>query len=184
MKESQNPIELKRMKEYIKKNNVTSILEIGSRYGETLLEMAHETPVGSRIVSVELPEVQTGRKDSLSRLLDTIQVLDDEGYDAELILGDSKDPAIYERVKALAPFDFVFIDGDHSYSGVLSDWENYGPLGRHVGFHDVNAEVWETIQLWRRLKDDFPPSRMTEIIDKSMGWPQMGIGIINRARVT
>jgi predicted O-methyltransferase YrrM len=37
-------------------------------------------------------------------------------------------------------FDFIFIDGDHSYDGVKSDYEKYkqflAPDG-HIGFHDI-----------------------------------------------
>jgi hypothetical protein len=47
-----------------------------------------------------------------------------------------------ERLK-FKEFDFVFIDADHSYSGVLNDFLNWTVLlktGGLVGFHDTNQE--------------------------------------------
>ena len=41
------------------------------------------------------------------------------------------------------PLDVLFIDGDHSYDGVASDFAAYGPLVRQgglIGFHDIVAQ--------------------------------------------
>jgi predicted O-methyltransferase YrrM len=38
-----------------------------------------------------------------------------------------------------APFDFVFVDGDHTYDGLRQDWEGWSPLiepGGIVALHD------------------------------------------------
>ena len=53
---------------------------------------------------------------------------------------DSQDPATIEAVGECGPFDFVFIDGDHTYDGVRADWLAYSPLVRSgglVAFHDT-----------------------------------------------
>jgi predicted O-methyltransferase YrrM len=134
-----------------------SILEIGSRYGDTLVELARASDK-AKIVCVDMPNVFPWGEDSEARLKQNVEKLEYEGYDAVCFIGDSKGQEIIEAVQKLGPYDLVFIDGDHTYEGAKTDWLNYGKLGKTVVFHDIvkpkegerqELEVWK---LWQELE--------------------------------
>lgn len=184
MKKSQIPWELKQLCRSAP--GCRSFLEIGSRYGETLYEFGRQMPESSRIVSVELPDGPWGRSDSLETLYEVVDSLRIEfGHDTHLILGDSTDSEIIKQVSDLGPYDFVFIDGDHRYEGVKSDWENYGPMGKSVAFHDIVGEMkingtgerMEVPKLWTELTREH--ERFSEFVAHNS---PMGIGVIYQDR--
>jgi len=128
-----------------------SILEVGSHMGGFLAFMAYNCdPKTAKIRSVDLT--------TLYGLGGTIKNLKEDGYDAEVYKGNSTSADAVAWAKENGPYDFVFIDGDHTYDGVLADWRNYGPLGRWVGFHDIKEadHGYGTVQLWEELKDKYP----------------------------
>lgn len=118
----------------LKKEYVRSYLEIGSMYGGSLWRVANALPKGSRVVSVDAmldtPEAQP-------HLEECVKELSCAGYDAQFILGDSAVGETVEKVRQIGPFNCVFIDGAHTLDAVTADWNNYGPMGRIVAFHDI-----------------------------------------------
>ncbi len=55
------------------------------------------------------------------------------------VRGRSTDVAA-KLLAEVGPIDLLFVDGDHSYDGVLADWRVFGPAMRKHGvaaFHDV-----------------------------------------------
>lgn len=141
----------------LQEEGVRSFLEIGSQYGGSLWRIANALPKGARIVSVDLPWGDGATKPHLEA---AIAALNEQGYRAEAIFGDSTDPDIVARVQALGPFDAIFIDGNHTLPVVTKDWENFGPLARIVAFHDI---AWdspvrpgrlpiEVSHLWRSIR--------------------------------
>lgn len=78
------------------------------------------------------------------------------------ILGDSCTPTTLARAKAEAPYDLLFIDGDHSLEGARRDWQNYKELVRKGGliaFHDSvprphNGAEFGVDKLLDQLKSD------------------------------
>lgn len=79
-----------------------------------------------------------------------------------------------EWAKKLAhkEFDFLFIDADHSYGGVLNDFKNWTPMvkvGGLVGFHDTNQ--------------DFSHRVLVEQVLDNSAWSELKELHINRVRV-
>lgn len=164
----QNETELLRFVELLKRERVNSFLEVGSKHGGNLWRIATALPAGSRIVSVDLP---WGDQSTLPHLQGCILELKARAYDAHLFIGDSTDPAIITQVKALGPYDAVFVDANHTLPYVTKDWQNYGPMGRLVAFHDI---AWKRENLpahkmpinvpefWRSIKDGFRHQEISE----------------------
>lgn len=115
-------------------NDVRAFLEVGSKFGGSLDHIARALPVGSRVVSVDLP---WGDRSSQPYLTSCVEGLRKDGYDAHMILGDSTDEGVVEQARALGPYDAIFIDANHTEPFVRRDWASYGPMGRIIAFHDI-----------------------------------------------
>lgn len=99
------------------------------------------------------------------------------------IAGDSHDPAM-SRYFSMYEWDFVFIDGDHSYEGVKADFYNVLPYLKKntpVAFHDIVISQFHHThgcyvgEFWRDLKNEFKATKFDEIITNNE-WA--GIGIV------
>jgi predicted O-methyltransferase YrrM len=157
----QDPAELHKFIKLLKRENVRSYLEIGSKFGGSLWHISKALPKHSRIVSVDLPHGDTSFKVSQPHLEACVAHLRKDGYDAHLFLGDSTDPAIVAQVAQLAPFDACLIDANHTEPYVRKDWANYGSLARIVAFHDI---AW--------IEGNHPPSKKYPI-EVSTVWDEL-----------
>jgi cephalosporin hydroxylase len=96
--------------------------------------------------------------------------------------GDSHDPNIIKNVSKF-DWDFVFIDGDHSYEGVKADFYNVLPhlkKGTPVAFHDIAMSHFHHThgcyvgEFWRDLKKEYKATKFEEYqTDKE--WAGIGI---------
>lgn len=164
----------------IRRNGANSYLEIGSKFGGSLWRMATSLPMGSLIVSVDMPVGDSDRQ--LSKCINELKSI---GYDAHLILGSSMDEDVKELVKSFAPFDVCFIDANHTEPFVRHDWNFYGAMCDIVAFHDIGwkratrvgrlpievKKVWDEIKL---------PFRYKEILS-SPDQTDNGIGVLWRS---
>ena len=148
----QHPSEIEWMLQFVR--NANALLEVGSSFGGTLAQMASVMQRGSKIVSVDAALDETPKfLNPVASLKETCRQIAALGASVELFIGDSHSAQLIEKVSDYAPFDFAFIDGDHTYEGVKADWENYGPMASVVGFHDIGGGVPEVAQFWRELKE-------------------------------
>lgn len=74
--------------------------------------------------------------------------------------------------------DFLFIDGDHTYEGVKTDFEMYHKLVSKNGiiaFHDIVSGPQENVggvsKFWNEIKNNF------KHIELVKNWKQGGYGI-------
>lgn len=168
--------------ELLKWRNVRSYLEIGARDGDMFHAVMSSLPAGSKSVANDMPDGVWGRPDSRQNLERAVNDLKIKGQDATIVWGDSRSAGVRQAIMASGPYDAVFIDGDHRLEGVTADWQNYGPMGRLVAFHDIDGdgeglrtgERVEVPQLWRELKAGH---EVAEFIGEQRG---MGIGVVFR----
>ncbi len=114
------------------------------------------------------------------------------GQEIFVIRGNSRSRKIIEEVmRALGSrtLDLLFIDGDHSLTGVASDFELYSKLvrpGGLIAFHDINPDhrtrygiespgyAGDVHRFWNVIKSRW---RSRELVD-SYDQDGMGIGVI------
>ena len=131
-------------------------LEIGVFVGGSLYQWIKRMKKGM-VVALDAPGRSWGmpHSDSQEEWLNWGKIY---GIRVFPVLADSHDPYTVSIVHNFAPFDFMFIDGDHSYEGVRADWINYRHMIRKGGimaFHDIlpdpsdqGIEVW---RLWQEI---------------------------------
>lgn len=152
------------------------ILEIGTARGGTLLIWS--SLASQKVISCDL--VHRAPQKSL------FEALPPPGSTCKvtLLTGNSHDAAFKQRVaQALngQKADFIFIDGDHTESGVTADYNDYKEFvrpGGIIAFHDiVESQPLATNQvyhLWKKIK----PTAVTEEFVNDPKQCGFGIGIV------
>ncbi len=151
----QHPFELDIMLALFEKQKPARVLEIGVWQGGTLW---HWLQAGVEVVAVDNLMVRTD---------DWERWADEAGATLHLVPGDSASTNVVAAVRELGPYGFIFIDGDHGYQAVKTDWENYRQMlapGGVVVFHDVSRSVADVRLLWAEVKNE-PGARTVEILD-------------------
>jgi len=92
-----------------------------------------------------------------------------------MIIGDSHEKEIIAKVAALAPFDALFIDGDHTKQGVYLDYANYRHMARIVAFHDICGQGRNTRKLGPLFETFAADKRSVKFVRDGL---TRGIGVI------
>lgn len=114
------------------------------------------------------------------------------GQHIHCVEGDSHSTTTVAQIKKVLrgnQLDFLFIDGDHSYEGVKTDFDLYSPLVRKGGliaFHDIvydhgrskgietDYDSGEVPSFWKKIRSQYPSNEYINNPDQS-GY---GIGVI------
>ena len=160
-----------------KQGPINSTLEIGSQDGGTLWLAIQMLELDGHAFTIDLPNGPFGGVDSKA-LLDTWKGWVKSSQTLDAVFGDSHQDGTKTQLidlmksRGVEKFDFAFIDGDHSYEGVKSDFEKYSPLvrpGGIVAFHDVaidrkHPEVGVN-KFWTELKAKYPAENIREFVE-------------------
>jgi len=166
-------------------------LEIGTNYGGTLLVLCTVSAADAKIISIDLPIGPFGggyprRKIPLFRKFPRAN------QRLHLIRADShceKTKNRVLRILAGEKLDYLFIDGDHTYSGIKRDFQMYAPLvrtGGVVALHDIRTynhktkceveKFWNEIKQFYRHREiiepageDAPPTGVTGAVMETAG---------------
>jgi predicted O-methyltransferase YrrM len=153
----QNEWELDQMLAVVEREQPKRILEVGSWDGGTLW---HWLQIAEEVVSID---------DGMRRAEDWKQWADDANTDLILLQGLSQDAELIEKARELGPYDFIFIDADHTYPAVHADWVNFSPMiaeGGVFAFHDtqhIGDPSYGVEQLWNEITSQ-PDVRWLHIV--------------------
>jgi predicted O-methyltransferase YrrM len=137
----------------IMSGQLQSVLEIGSCEGRTLRMLSEIAAPGAVLRSIDKEEHPEWTMNST--------IMRAQGFDIQRYTGDSTDPQTLKWSREWAPYDMIFIDGDHTYEGVKRDFENYAWLGARIVLHDINhpdegedGSEFGVRRFWREMKDN------------------------------
>ena len=158
----------------------TRVLEIGTARGGTFFLLTRVASADAQLITVDLPNGPFGA-DSYPWRTDLVRSLGRERQEIHVLRADSQRMETLDRVKELLcdkTLDLLFIDGDHRYEGVQTDFASYAPLvrtGGLIALHDIvpgeEKYVGGVPDFWREVKQG---RRVREFVES---WEQGGYGI-------
>jgi predicted O-methyltransferase YrrM len=158
---AQEPREILPLYRMVRAQRPRVVVELGTALGGTLYLWAQAAADDAVLVSVDLPRGPLGGGHPACRL-SFYRAFAREAQHLHLLRRDSRDPATVASLADLLggrPIDFLFIDADRSYEGVVDNVRLYGCLVRPGGFIALHGIVpnprdpgIEVYRLWRHIR--------------------------------
>lgn len=158
-----------------------TVLEVGTRRGGSLYGWSQIAADHAWLISVDFhPSESSDTSESrLRSLVKSTQVL-------QCLWGNSHDTEIQRRIRQILngrPVDLLFLDGDHTYDGIVADYTTFSPLVRTGGlimFHDIvdnpQQPDYGVATFWRELRSrEQSTLQFIDAVDPMEGF---GIGVL------
>jgi predicted O-methyltransferase YrrM len=176
----QNRSELLELTRLVADLRPKTVVEIGTFRGGTLFIFARLAAPDATIISLDLPASVMGRLYRAAQV-PLFHRFTHGRQQLHLLREDSHRLETLVHVTAALggkPLDFLFIDGDHTYESVRTDFERFSPLvrpGGLIAFHDIAMPAPSGVaRLWGELAGLYP---RTAIVHDTQVRP-MGIGVL------
>lgn len=172
--------ELHRFVKIVRESEPETIVELGTARGGTFYTFCRSVPSASTVISVDLPKDEDSQV-PLKQFLNAFEPKKDTFF---IRASSHEQPTVEELENVLAgdTIDLLYIDADHSYDGVKTDFHNYKHLladDGMIAFHDV-ASADGVCQFWNEIKRKY---EYLEIVEEPDTRPEpLGIGILSLDR--
>lgn len=178
----QKPRELSELLWLVEEHRPRNVLEIGTCAGGTLYCLCRLAEPDGTIVSIDLPRGSFGGGCTEERADEMRMLFPRDDQQLHLLREDSHSSATLAKVQSTLAgrqLDLLFIDGDHTYEGVKSDFEMYSPLARDgalIAFHDILKHPPKlgvgVDRYWNEIKAGY---RHVEIVSDPRHWGGIGV---------
>ncbi|GAB4231007.1 MAG: hypothetical protein Tsb0021_09230 [Chlamydiales bacterium] len=180
----QNPDEIERLFDLVFDLQPRTVIEVGTAQGGALYLWCQAAADDATVISIDLPGGEFGGGYHKHRE-PFYHHFAREKQQLHLLRANSQIPETVKKTQNLLngnQVDFLFIDGDHTYEGVKTDFSLYSPLVRKGGviaFHDIlprhDIPEIEVYRFWEEIKKTYP---YEEIIGKEGSGRKIGSGVI------
>lgn len=125
------------IKDYIMKDKCKTYLEIGTHYGHSMCNML-QSKYKTKYLGIDIFQIWGDSKvNDMEKLAnDNANKFNVNNYEYKFIKANSQAKETINIVKSYFPqgIDLLFIDGDHSFKGIINDFNNYFPLVNKGGY--------------------------------------------------